>query len=399
MKIEEMFIYAVKSLRYAQLRSWLTIIGIVIAIASIVLLLGIAQGLKEGVNEQLKSFGSDTIAVVAFNVQSPAFAFYVPTKGKLWEKDYEKLKKIAGIETITKVIGNRASITYKDETVTATIGGVEPSVEQVLTSIKIKEGRFLRDGDRHVAVLGGSIAEDTFSEDVRVGQYIKIGEEKFRIVGTLEKTGESMSRLDSYVFVTFDDGRELFKNIMAENEITIIRMKVSPGYNVEEVGETAKEVMRASHRVAEGEEDFSVITPKYINEQIDSVIGTLSLLVGAVAGIGLVVGGIGISNTMFTSVLEKTREIGTLKAIGMRNSEIVGLFLIEAGVIGLVGGIIGIISAFILAFIVGFITPVTILPEVVAGAAAFAFVVGLVAGALPAKNAAEIPAVESLRYE
>ncbi len=400
MRIEEMFNYAVESLKYAHVRSWLTIIGIVIGIASIVLLLGIAQGLKEGVNEQLKAFGSDTIAVTSFNVQSPAFAFYVPTKGKLWEKDYEKLKKIPGIETIAKVIGNRASITYKDETVNAMIGGVEPSiVEQVLTSIKVKEGRFLREGDRHVAVLGGRIGEDTFSEEVKVGQYIKIGEEKFRVVGTLEKTGESMSQLDSYVFVTFDDGKELFKNVMAENEITIMRMKVSPGYDVEEVGETVAEVMRASHRVNEGEEDFSVITPKYINEQVDSVIGTLSLLVGAVAGIGLVVGGIGISNTMFTSVLEKTREIGTLKAIGMKNSEIVGLFLIEAGVIGLVGGIIGIISAFVLGFLVGFITPVTILPEVVLGATVFAFAVGLVAGALPAKNAAEIPAVESLRYE
>jgi len=400
MKIEEILDYAVKSLRYAQLRSWLTIVGIVIGITSIVLLLGIAQGLKEGVKEQLKAFGSDTIAVTSFNVQSPAFAFYVPTKGKLWEKDYEKLKKIAGIETIAKVIGNRASITYKDETVNAMIAGVEPHVvEQVLTGIKVKEGRFLREGDRHVAVLGGRIAEDTFSEDVKVGQYIKIGEEKFRIVGTLEKTGESMTRLDNYIFVTFDDGKELFKNLMAENEITIIRMKVSPGHDVEEVGETVAEVMRASHRVNRGEEDFSVITPKYINEQVDSVIGTLSLLVGAVAGIGLVVGGIGISNTMFTSVLEKTREIGTLKAIGMKNSEIVGIFLIEAGIIGLVGGIIGIISAFVLGFLVGFITPVIILPEVVFGAAVFAFAVGLVAGALPAKNAAEIPAVEALRYE
>jgi putative ABC transport system permease protein len=400
MKIEEMFNYAVKSLRYAQLRSWLTIIGIVIAIASIVLLLGIAQGLKQGVNEQLKAFGSDTIAVTSFNVQSPAFAFYVPTKGKLWEKDYEKLKKIAGIELISKVIGNRASVTYKDETVTATVGGVEPSIfEQISTSMKIKEGRFLRDGDRHAAVLGGSIAEDTFSEDVKVGQDIKIGEEKFRVVGILEKTGSSMSQLDNYIFVTFDDGKELFRNIMAENEITIIRMKVSPGYDVEEVGETVKEVMRASHRVGEGEEDFSVITPKYINEQVDSVIGTLSLLVGAVAGIGLIVGGIGISNTMFTSVLEKTQEIGTLKAIGMKKGEIVMLFLIEAGIIGLVGGVIGIIIAFISSILISFITPVVILPEVIVGAAVFAFVVGLVAGAIPAKNAAEIPAAESLRYE
>jgi len=400
MKIEEMFSYAVKSLRYAQLRSWLTIVGIVIAIASIVLLLGIAQGLKQGVNEQLKAFGSDTIAVTSFNVQSPAFAFYVPTKGKLWEKDYEKLKKIAGIELISKVIGNRASVTYKEKTVTATVGGVEPSVfEQISTSMKIKEGRFLRDGDRHAAVLGGSIAEDTFSEDVKVGQDIKIGEEKFRVVGILEKTGSSMSQLDNYIFVTFDDGKELFRNIMAENEITIIRMKVSPGYDVEEVGETVKEVMRASHRVGEGEEDFSVITPKYINEQVDSIIGTLSLLVGAVAGIGLIVGGIGISNTMFTSVLEKTREIGTLKAIGMKKGEIVMLFLIEAGIIGLVGGVIGIIIAFISSILISFITPVVILPEVIVGAAVFAFVVGLVAGAIPAKNAAEIPAAESLRYE
>jgi putative ABC transport system permease protein len=333
-------------------------------------------------------------------VQSPAFAFYVPTKGKLWEKDYEKLKKIAGIELISKVIGNRASVTYKDETVTATVGGVEPSIfEQISTSMKIKEGRFLRDGDRHAAVLGGSIAEDTFSEDVKVGQDIKIGEEKFRVVGILEKTGSSMSQLDNYIFVTFDDGKELFRNIMAENEITIIRMKVSPGYDVEEVGETVKEVMRASHRVGEGEEDFSVITPKYINEQVDSVIGTLSLLVGAVAGIGLIVGGIGISNTMFTSVLEKTQEIGTLKAIGMKKGEIVMLFLIEAGIIGLVGGVIGIIIAFISSILISFITPVVILPEVIVGAAVFAFVVGLVAGAIPAKNAAEIPAAESLRYE
>lgn len=400
MKVEEIFNYAVKSLRYAQLRSWLTIVGIVIAITSIVLLLGIAQGLKEGINDQLKAFGTDTIAVVAFNVQSPAFSFYVPTKGKLWEKDYEKLKKIPGIEMISKVIGNRASITYKGDTVTATIGGVEPSVfEQMSTSLKVKEGRFLRDGDSHVAVVGASIAEDTFSEDVKVGQYIKIGEEKFRIVGTLEKTGNTISQLDNYVFVTFDDGRELFKNIMAEREITIIRMKVSPGYDVEEVGERVREEMRASHRVGEGEEDFSVITPKYINEQVDSVIGILSLLVGAVAGIGLVVGGIGISNTMFTSVLEKTQEIGTLKAIGMKNNEIVAIFLMEAGIIGFIGGIIGILSAFVLGFLVGFITPVIILPEVVVGAAVFAFVVGLIAGAIPAKNAAEIPAVEALRYE
>lgn len=400
MKIEEMASYAVESLKYAHVRSWLTIIGIVVGIASIILLLGIAHGLKEGVSEQLKAFGPNTISVVSFNVQNPPFAFYVPTKGKLWEKDYDKLKKIPGIEILSKIVSNRASITYNNQTVDATIVGVEPSLfEQISTAIKIKEGRFLKEEDRHTVVFGGSIAEDTFSKDIKVGRYIKIGDERFRIVGVLEKTGNSISQLDSYVFVTFDDGKELFKNVMAEDEITIIRMRASPGYDVEEVGERVKEVMRASHRVGEGEEDFSVITPKYINKQIDSVIGALSLLVGAVAGIGLVVGGIGISNTMFTSVLEKTREIGTLKAIGMKKTEIVWLFLIEAGVIGLAGGVIGIASALVLGFLIGFVTPVIILPEVVAGAIVFAFAIGLVAGALPAKNAAEIPAVEALRYE
>ncbi|MDD5022786.1 MAG: ABC transporter permease [Candidatus ainarchaeum sp.] len=403
MKKREIVEYSVRNLKYTKVRSWLTMVGIFIGIMAIVVLIGLVEGLKSEITEELSKFGANTIIITPSSAVGGVASgtAYGVTKGKLFENDYEKIKKVAGVEYISKVISGRVNAIYKDEQVALSVFGIEPDVFREVSVLEIEKGRFLEENDHGTAVIGYNIAEDTFEKKVETNSFIEIDGKNYRVAGILKKTGSSTFNPDNIVFIHFEDAKEVFEDKLAKDEINTIRLTVFDGEDTEEISEEIKNVLLSAHKVKEEDKDFSIITSKQINERVEQVTGMLTLFLGAVAGISLIVGGIGIANTMFMNVIERTREIGILKAIGASRKEIVGLFVIEALILGFFGGILGVIVGWIVLVIIGYAIGMNIVlsPFIAIVSLIFSGALGAFSGYIPAKNASEISPMESLRYE
>ncbi|MEW5996576.1 MAG: ABC transporter permease [Candidatus Micrarchaeota archaeon] len=404
MRLEDMVSYSLRNLRYQHLRTWLTIVGIVIGVAGVIVLVGLADGLRASVSSQLASFGPKTIVISPVSLEGGVGAGPTtlrPTLGKLFERDADKVARIEGVHLATRVVMANVDMRFRDKRISSSVVGVEPEGFSETMPIKIGEGRFIQPGDRRAAVIGYSIANEYFGDDrIRVNNIIELAGRQYRIVGVLQKSGASLGPGDSSVFVSYEDSRELAGVALAEREINGIRVIVDEGFDTEEVADRIEYVLSSQHKVPPDDKDFTLITPKFIEDQVNSILGTLTLFFGAVSGIALVVGGVGISNTMFVSVMERTKEIGVLKSVGAENWQIERLFLVEAAMIGLVGGVIGVIFGISVVLLLGIFginatpsTPTVLISFIIAMG------VGMLGGFIPARNAAKIPAVEAMRYD
>jgi len=402
MNLAEMVKYSIDYLQHHKLRSFLTVLGIVVGISSVILLVGLVQGLKEDILEQLEDFGPRTIIIAparSGGTQIGGASSFMPTLGKLFEKDFERVNRMPEIQSITKVIIGQTTATFKNESITASVYGIEAGIFDDTVPVEVESGRFLNDADRRVASLGNDIATG-FDEDVRTQANIYLAGQRFKVIGIMKPTGNSFAPIDNVIMVNIDDARQLFNQTLLENEISAIRLTLKEGSNVTAAAEEIEDIMIASHRVTEDTKDFSVVSPEFINKQFTGILDTISIFLAAIASISLIVGGIGISNTMFMSVLERRREIGTMKALGATTQQIRDLFVVESGMIGLVGGLLGLLTAvtlgyIIMAFDIAFVFDYT----VIAGSIIFSITLGLISGTLPALDAAKIDPIEALRYE
>ena len=404
MKLHEMVIYALRSLQNRSLRSWLTILGIILGITSMVLLVGMVQGLKDDVEIQLQAFGPRTIVIIPIDVNKVAAyggVSMAPTSGKLYETDYERVKRVGSIDTITKVLMSRMNAEYKDEAISVSVYGIEAdNYQSTSETIQIDVGRFLTSSERGAIVLGADIAQTGFKKAVELGSVVTLAGKQFRVAGILKKSGSSVGGVDSTIFMPIEDARQLLGDSLAPNELSAIRIVVKEGADPEEAAAEIEDIMLSSHRVNEDNKDFSLVTAAYIDSQVSQTTSLLSLFLGAIAGISLAVGGIGIANTMFMSILERRREIGLLKAVGMTENGILGLFVLESSLIGIGGGVIGIVLGAVLLRIVALLSFPSALPAyVVAIALVFSAAVGVISGFIPARQAAKLDPVEALRYE
>ncbi len=404
MKTEDMVSYSMRNLTHQKVRTWLTIVGIVVGVAAVIVLVGLADGLRSSVSEQLSAFGPKTIIISPMSMQGGIGggpASVRPTLGKLFERDADKIERIEGVRLATKVIMANVDTKFRDKRISAAVYGVEPEGYTETVSFKVQEGRFLQPGDRRVAVVGHSLAKDAFgSDEIRANSMIELAGQKYRVVGVLQKSGTSFGPGDSTVYVSYEDGRELAGAALAEREINGIRIIVNDGFNTEEVAERIEFVLASLHKVPVEKKDFTLVTPKFIEDQVNNVLGTLTLFLGAVSGIALIVGGVGISNTMFVSVMERTKEIGVLKSVGAQNWQIERLFLVEAAMIGLVGGVIGVVFGIAVVLFLS-LFGINATPSIPTVFISFliAMGVGMAGGFIPARNAAKIPAVEAMRND
>jgi putative ABC transport system permease protein len=394
--------YVVENLRNRQLRSWLTILGIIIGIMAIITLIAIGEGLNESINSQLNAFGSQTVIVTPkMNIGLSS----APSRtGILTFNDVQEVKRTPGIDpsSVTYGVGGLMSVQYKDKNSSSRVIGVETATFQhsVLAELmQIESGRNLKPGDSHVVVIGHNAADNMFKEKVNLGYRMTIGGEEFRVVGILKSSGGSMGGPPEFL-IPEDDARKLLGGTVGLREVSGIWSKAVEGQSASEVAKILERNLMIKRKVKPDKLDFSIMTVESIQQQVGMITGLLTAFLGGIAAISLVVGAVGVANTMFMSVMERTREIGVLKAIGARRNTIMEIFILEASLIGAIGGFIGLVLAVLISFIINYFgAPSEISPQLAVFGFVFAVIIGAISGFFPARRAASLQAVEALRYE
>jgi putative ABC transport system permease protein len=270
-------------------------------------------------------------------------------------------------------------------------------------NLKAEQGRLLRDGDTRKVVLGNNFASDEiFGKPIESGDRVLLSDIQYEVVGILEKKGNFM--VDNAVAINEE---QMLEDFGGEDEVDVILVVVRDPDEINQVQTEIERLLRKERDVEEGEEDFSVQSPQQILDSLDSALFAVQLFVIIIASISLLVGGIGIMNTMYTAVVERTKDIGIMKAIGARNKTIFTLFALESGFLGMAGGIIGLILGLILAYGLAFLGRQFLGPDLIMasvsftlifGSLMFSFVIGLIAGLVPAYQASRMQPVEALRY-
>jgi putative ABC transport system permease protein len=433
MKFVDILKLSLNGLTHRGLRSWLTILGIIVGVAAVIAMLSIGAGLSKNMEEQMSGFGADVVTVSAGNTRAfgPEGGFtnrYQPgsdtqrTFGQntqttetptLTDMDILAISNAEDVEAVTGIVSGRATVQYLAQTVTVSVEGVDPVAWNEMTTSKLASGRFLESGDGTSIVVGNGIANGMFDYNLTVDTQIRVGSKTFIIVGILKESGTgSFGGDDRTIFMTIDAARDVLTDV-DNNEYSSIQVKIADTNSVDQIIENINQVLYTSRLVTADTKDFTVTSPTSMLETIQSTMGTLTFFLTGIAAISLLVGAIGIANTMFMSVMERTRLIGILKSIGTKNSEIMKLFLTESGIIGLMGGLLGIFLGFIVVGIIsdvginimgigrmGTSTSVAIVtPELIVFALLFSTIIGIVSGLIPARKAARLQIVEAMRSE
>lgn len=394
---------AVRTFTSRRMRTFLTLLGIIIGIAAVVSLVSLGQGLDAEINEQFNKLGADKIFIV------PGSSIFGTTDVELKDDDLKVAGRVNGVDIVTGFIYKFARVKSHDETInTFIIGMPEEKEESEMISeafgVDLIDGRNLRPNDRSSAVLAFRYTkdDDLFDKEVKTGDKILVEGEKFKVVGRWSSVGNPQD--DSNVYIPLDVARTLFDEPEKYDQIFI---QVKEGVDPAKVAEEIKKDLRKHRDVDENEEDFTVQTTEQLLDTFSAITDIVSLVLIGIALISLFVGGVGIMNTMYTSVLERTSEIGVMKAIGARNSDIFLIFFIESGILGLVGGVIGVLFGVGLSKLValgGSTAGIALIraeypPTLLIGALVFSFIVGGIAGTLPAVQASKLKPVDTLRYE
>ena len=405
--IKDYLRFSFNGIKNRKLRSWLTMIGIFIGITAVVSLISISQGLQDSIKYQFEKMGTDKLIITAGGGDMMMMGAMM-SENKLTDKDVKALKKIKEIDLVAGMISKAVGVEFKGEIKYAFIGGIPvdetKDIIKDMQQFEIKEGRDLKKGDDHNIVIGYGISNgDLFEEEVKLRDKLVISGKEFKVVGILEKIGSKSD--DNSIVMTIDSARSIFDN---PDELTTIIVRTKKGIKPGDIVEDVEKQLRKSRGEKEGEETFSVTTFEQILKRLNVVLDIVKAVLIAIASISLLVGGVGIMNTMYTSVLERTREIGIMKAIGARNSDILQIFLIEAGIYGLIGGAVGAFfglaiskSAEIIAsyYLGTGMFYASMSWWLIIGALAFSFFVGVISGVAPAKQASSLKPVDALRYE
>ena len=405
--VKEYFNIAFRNLKTRSLRSWLTIFGIVIGVFLIISLLSLSEGIKTTINQQLRSLGGEMIFVMPGDISNIMAMFTSGTK--LEKEDIETIERTRGVETVLTMSYQSLVARYKDEGKMAFISGLswEKGIEimEKFQGWSLKEGEWPTPGKREI-IIGKQVETEIFEKPVKVGSDIIIKGKRFKVDGILNSLGSKQD--DSSLYLDLS----LYQDLTGEKRGTaqMAMVKVRDGSDINKVAENIKENLMETRkrRVGTDVADFSLITSEKMGEIAGSIMAVIQFAIIAFASIAIIVGGIGIMNTMFTSVRERTGEIGIMKAIGAKNSAVLTIFLFEAGIIGFGGGIGGTILGAGLAKAIemyGQVHPLfyfsaSVTPGLVIFGLVFSFLVGCFSGFFPARQAARLKPVEALRrYE
>jgi len=336
--MKDYFFLAFNNLKRRKLRSWLTMMGIFIGIAAVVALISLGQGLQNTIEEQFEQLGSDKIIIMPKGMGPPGSAGGSLT---LTSKDIKVIENVRGVEYVSGYLIKQGQATYKGESgIGFATGLTEEDFERMLEmgGLEVLDGRGLKDDDKFKVVVGyNHIYKDIWDKPIQIGSTIEIEGYGFKVIGVMDKIGNPMD--DTLLYVQKDVLKEILN---VEDEESQILVKTATGFDPVDVAETIERKLRQFRGEKEGQETFSVQTSEQLLESFSNIFAVVQAVLVGIAAISLLVGGIGIMNTMYTSVLERTKEIGIMKAIGAKNSDILLIFLFESGLLGLIGGTIGV---------------------------------------------------------
>ncbi len=405
MLFSESFQMALTSLYANKMRSLLTMLGIIIGVAAVIALVSVGMGVRSNVTNSIASLGSNMLIISPGSSNRGGVRGAAGSMQTLKYDDAKAIKdKIKNIDYVSPSVSSSYQIVYGNNNWKTSVQGVTAEFMSI-RSLTIGYGSFITADDMNkrnrVAVIGTTVASNLFAKENPVGKNIRINNQPFKVIGLLESKGQSSvgQDQDDVIYIPLTTAQERMLGI---TYVQSINVQVSSQEKMEQVQAEIENLLRSRHHILAGkDDDFNVRNLTSLMETVNQSTSMLTMLLGAIAGISLIVGGIGIMNIMMVSVTERTREIGIRKALGATFMNIMTQFLIESMVIGIIGGIIGIIvgcgASQIIAKVGNFTTVITITPIIISFI--FSVGIGLFFGIYPARKAAKLDPIEALRYE
>lgn len=406
MNIGNLLKVALNALKRNKMRSFLTMLGIIIGVASVITMLAIGQGSKKSIQDQIASMGSNMLFVMPGTMRMGGIQQGSASSQRLTVNDVAAIKTEcdAVIAVSPEVRGSGQAVYGNSNWPTTIYGGNEEYLS--IKSWKVVSGRNMTDGEAKgsakVCLVGRTVADELFGEGIDpTGETIRFKNVPFKVIGVLAEKGQNSFGQDQDD-VLIAPYTTVQKRILAQTHIQSIQMSARSAGESELAQQQVEETLRRTHKLRENEDnDFQVRSQEELSTTMTSVTEILTILLGAIAGISLLVGGIGIMNIMYVSVTERTREIGLRMSIGGKGMDILLQFLIESVMLSVFGGLVGIMIGFAASQIVAALTswPVTVMWSSAILAFAVCTVIGIFFGWYPARRAAELDPIDALRYE
>jgi putative ABC transport system permease protein len=392
---------ALKSLIANKLRSFLAMLGIIIGVSAVISLLSLGAGAQKEISNQVSSMGKNLLTIRPGSRNSGGVRSSLANTLKL--EDAESiLSEITEVEEISPVASSSYQIKYFNKNTFSSVNGIASTYFSI-RNIKVEKGRLINssesESNMRIAVLGSKVVEDLFGKGEAIDENIKINGINFKVIGTLEKKGDGGFSPDEGIYIPY---KVAMKQLIGTDNPRSIEVKGYDDSNMLEIEKDITKLLRKKHQLQENApDDFMTFNMAEMIKQSESFTQIFTFLLGGIAGISLIVGGIGIMNIMLVTVTERTREIGIRKAIGAKEKDILRQFLIESVVMTTSGGFIGILFGYGISKIIGIFVP---FPPIVTMSSiiisiSFSTVVGIFFGYYPARRAAKLDPIEALRYE
>lgn len=397
---------ALKALNNNKMRCFLTMLGIIIGVASVITMLAIGQGSKDSIKSQISEMGSNMIMIHPGNMQRGGVRQSSDDMQTLRVEDYEALQsQTSYVDAISPSVNSAGQFINGNNNYPSSIYGVAPDYLDI-RKVKVLDGEMFTEQDirsaAKVCLLGKTVVDNLFGDgDSPIGKVIRFNKIPFTVIGTLEPKGSnSMGQdQDDVVLVPYTT---VMKRILAIDYIQSLFCSALSEDMTDRAIDEITEVLRTNHKLKDGEDDdFTIRSQQELSEMMNSTSDMMTVLLACIAGISLLVGGIGIMNIMYVSVTERTREIGLRMSIGARSRDILAQFLIEAIIISVTGGVLGVIFGSLASWLVNLIAhwPVSIQIYSVILSFVVCTVTGVFFGWYPAKKAANLDPIEAIRYE